>query len=69
MLHGKKYLGEARPVSPTCRDGVCFELDVTLNGASLGLIHYTGQEGWRLDHEENAELTAAIGNEIFLWYE
>src|SRR5678809_1570730 len=28
---GKKFMGEAIPVSQTCHDGVCDELDVTLN--------------------------------------
>jgi hypothetical protein len=65
---GTYYKGMGRPVPPTCHDGVCFELDVMLNGEQLGIIHYA-EKGWHMDHVHDQGLVDAIGNEVFLWYE
>jgi hypothetical protein len=65
---GTKYNGEALPLKDSCREGVCFELDVTLNNEHLGTIHCT-RAGWRMDHVADQGLVNAIGEEIFLWYE
>jgi hypothetical protein len=65
---GQKYTGEARPLASSCRDGVCFELDVTLNNEILGTIHRTSG-GWKMDKMTDQGFVDAIGEEIFLWYE
>jgi hypothetical protein len=65
---GKKYIGEAIPVSQTCHDGVCDELDVTLNDENLGIIKCT-KGGWKMDTVKDQKLVDTIGEEIFYWYE
>lgn len=65
---GKKQKGEAIPVSATCHDGVCDELEISLNNEYLGIIKCT-KGGWKMDGEVDKKLIKAIGHEIFLWYE
>jgi hypothetical protein len=65
---GKTYRGEALPISQTCHDGVCDQLDVTLNDDYLGTIRCM-KSGWKLDGVEDQGLVDAIGEEIFFWYE
>lgn len=65
---GIAYKGIAVPAAQTCHDGVCFELDITLNSEHLGLIHYKNN-GWKMDWVRDQGLVDAIGQEIFLWYE
>jgi hypothetical protein len=65
---GTRFTGKAVPLRSSCHDGVCFELDVTLNGTPMGTIHCT-RGGWRMDHQADPGLVNAIGEEIFLWYE
>ena len=66
--NGQVYIGEAVPVSQTCHDGVCDELDVSLNDEHLGVIKCT-KSGWKMDSAEDQGLIDAIGEEIFYWYE
>jgi hypothetical protein len=65
---GKKFNGEAIPVSQTCHDGVCDELDITLNDENLGIIKCT-KGGWKMDTVKDQKFVDAIGEEIFYWYE
>lgn len=65
---GKAYTGEAIPVNQTCHDGVCDELDVTLNDQNLGIIKCT-KGGWKMDTIKDQKFVDAIGEEIFYWYE
>jgi hypothetical protein len=64
---GKVYKGMGVPVMSSCGNGVCRELDVTLNNKHLGLIKCT-KNGWKLA-ETPQGLVNAIGQEIFQWYE
>jgi len=64
----KEYKGEAIPISETCHDGICDELDVTLNNEHLGIIKCT-KGGWKMDGVEDKKFINAIGQEIVLWYE
>ncbi|HYF31546.1 MAG TPA: hypothetical protein VD993_10545 [Chitinophagaceae bacterium] len=66
--NGKIYTGEGKPISQSCKDGVCFELDITLNNEHLGIIHCT-DDGWKMDKVQDQGLVNAIGEEILLWYE
>lgn len=65
---GKDYNGEARPLVSSCKEGVCFELDITLNNEHLGTIHST-KAGWTMDKIIDQDFIDAIGETIMLWYE
>jgi hypothetical protein len=64
----KNYKGEAVPIIGTCGEGVCFELDITLNDEQLGIIR-NSKSGWKMDLVKDKGLIRAIGEEILLWYE
>jgi hypothetical protein len=64
----KNYKGEGIPISQTCKEKVCYELDITLNDQSMGIIHCT-DKGWRMKNIKDQGLVDAIGHEIALWYE
>jgi hypothetical protein len=66
--NGKTYKGEAIPVNQTCHDGVCDELDITLNDENLGILKCT-KSGWKMDTQTDQDFVDAIGEEIYLWYE
>lgn len=63
-----RYIGEGIPVPASCRDGVCYDLEIVLNGKSLGMIHST-LNGWRMEFMEDQAFANAIGEDILLWYE
>jgi hypothetical protein len=64
---GRHYEGEAIPVISSCDDGVCRELDVSLNKKHIGVIRCT-KNGWKLTELKNQKLVNAIGQQIFSWY-
>jgi len=66
--NGKTFKGEAIPVSQTCHDGICDELDITLDDENLGYIKCT-KSGWKMDSVKDQKFVDAIGEEIFYWYE
>src|SRR5438477_5070030 len=66
--NGKVYKGEAVPIPETCHDGVCPELDITLNDKHLGILH-SMKSGWKMDEVKDQKLIDAIGQEVLLWYE
>jgi hypothetical protein len=65
---GKTYKGEAIPIPEACSDGVCHELDITLNDQHLGILHNM-KSGWKMDEVKDQKLVKAIGEEVTLWYE
>ncbi len=65
---GKTYKGEAMPIPETCHDGVCPELDITLNDEHLGILH-SMKTGWKMDEVKDQKLVNVIGQEVLLWYE
>ena len=65
---GKIYKGEGIPVSQTCKEKVCYELEIMLNDEQLGLIHCTDR-GWKMKNVKDLGLVNAIGEKIALWYE
>ena len=65
---GKKYKGEGIPVKESCQDGVCFSLEVNLNGEHMGIIN-RGKSGWKMNEVKDQKLIDAIGQAILLWYE
>jgi hypothetical protein len=56
------------PVPCACADKVCYELDVTLNGETVGIIHRR-KSGWKINHIADQKFVDAIGGQIMLWYE
>jgi hypothetical protein len=67
--NGVKYEGLATPLSTSCAEGVCFELDVTLNDDNLGTIYCGNDMHWTMKNMADQELVEKIGQEILLWYE
>jgi hypothetical protein len=65
--NGISYKGEGVPVTQTCMNGFCYELDIALNGDSLGIIRY-GKSGWRMDLVKDQKLIDAIGDQILNWF-
>ena len=66
--NGEKYSGEAVPVKESCREGVCFQLEITLNDEYKGIIRKL-KSGWKMDGEKDQALVDLIGENIMLWYE
>ena len=64
---GTPYKGMGIPMISSCEDGVCKQMDITLNNKHLGVIKCT-KNGWRLTDTPQG-LANAIGQEIQLWYE
>ena len=64
----RMYRGEGIPKKESCKEGVCFELEITLNNEHLGLIHCE-KNRWKMDNVRDQGLVDAIGEEIFSWYE
>ena len=65
--NGTLYKGEGVPISQTCTEDVCYEVDITLNDENLGIIR-CAKSGWKMDRVEEG-LVNAIGNEITLYFE
>ena len=63
---GKKYKGEAVPVSQTCADGTCFEYDVALNNEHIGIIKRM-THNWRTDNAKDQKFVDAVGERIENW--
>lgn len=64
---GGTYKGEAMPISQTCIDGVCSELDITINDESIGIIKKM-RNGWKIDRAEDQKFVDVIGEEIEDWF-
>src|SRR5882757_1430956 len=59
---GKEFKGEGVPVVRTCEKGFCYELEVSLNNDTLGIIRY-GKSGWKMDLVKDQKFVDAIGAE------
>lgn len=64
---GQEYRGIGVPVISSCENGVCQQLDITLNNKHLGVIKCS-KNGWKLTDTPQG-LANAIGQEVHLWYE
>jgi hypothetical protein len=67
--NGRHYKGMATPLNTSCREEVCFELDVTLNGEHLGTIYCGNDMKWKIRGFTDQGLVDKIGEQILLWYE
>ncbi len=59
----RQYKGEAIPISQTCVDGVCSELDVSINDQHIGIIKRL-TNNWKIDGAKDQKFVDAIGEEI-----
>jgi hypothetical protein len=64
---GKKYEGIAIPVISSCTDGLCHQLDVTINKKHLGQVKYNKGK-WKIN-DVSQSLTNIIGSIILDWYQ
>ena len=63
-----EYKGEAVPVPGTCMDGVCYDLDINLNGRHIGMLHRL-KNNWKMEGVDDDKLANTIGDIVMLWYE
>lgn len=49
---GEELKGEGVPISQTCTEKRCYELEITLNNEHLGIIHCT-PKGWKMKYVED----------------
>ena len=64
---GKDYKGVGVPVISSCNNGVCQQLDITLNKKHLGVLKCT-KNGWRITDIPQG-LANAIGEKVAMWYQ
>ena len=63
-----EYKGEGIPVPGTCINGVCYDLDIHLNGRHVGMLHRL-KNNWKMDGVEDEKFVNMIGDIVMLWYE
>ena len=63
----KQYKGMGIPVMSTCKNGVCYELDITLNNEPMGILRNT-PKGWKINEVKQQGLVKAIGQYVMDWY-
>lgn len=64
---GKDYKGVGVPIISSCTNGVCQQLDITLNKKHLGVLKCT-KNGWRITDVPQG-LAKAIGEKVAMWYQ
>jgi hypothetical protein len=65
---GVIYKGEAVPIPATCVDGMCSELEVTINDQHIGIIKKM-TNNWKIDGAEDPKFVDTIGEQIQEWFE
>jgi hypothetical protein len=68
-LNDMHFEGYALPISQSCREDVCFELNIHLNGEDLGTISCRNDLKWTMEKISDHNLIEKIGELILLWYE
>ena len=63
-----EYKGEGVPVPGACSNGVCYDLDINLNGRHVGMLHRL-KNSWKIEGVEDEKFIDAIGDVVTLWYE
>ena len=63
-----EYKGEGIPVPGTCVNGVCYDLDINLNGRHVGMLHRL-KNSWKIEGVEDEKFVNSIGDVVMLWYE
>jgi len=62
-----EYKGEGIPVPGACGNGVCYDLDIKLNGRHVGMLHRL--KSWKIEGVDDEKFVEAIGDVVTLWYE
>ena len=65
---GVEYNDEGIPVPGTCHEGVCYKLDIILNGTHFGILHRLSNS-WKIEGVDDNALIKKIGDVVMLWYE
>lgn len=65
---GVHYNGYAKPLPPSCREEVCFEQQIYLNGQDRGMLHRERNQ-WHMEGETDQEFINTLGELVTLWYE
>jgi hypothetical protein len=60
---GEMLKGEALPVSETCHDGICDELEITLNDEYRGILRHL-KSGWKMEGEPDKKFVKALGEAV-----
>ena len=63
-----EYKGEGVPVPGACSNGVCYDLDINLNGRHVGMLHRL-KNSWKIEGVDDEKFVNAIGDVVTLWYE
>lgn len=63
---GQQYEGVGIPVMSSCRDGICWQLAITLNKKHLGVLKQNAK-GWYITTVPTG-LAKAIGAQVAHWY-
>ena len=63
-----EYKGEGVPIPGTCNNGVCYDLEINLNGRHVGMLHRL-KNNWKIEGVEDEKFVSAIGDVVTLWYE
>ena len=63
-----EYKGEGVPVPGACINGVCYDLDINLNGRHVGMLHRL-KNSWKIEGVEDEKFVNTIGEVVMLWYE
>ena len=63
-----EYKGEGVPIPGTCNNGVCYDLEINLNGRHVGILHRL-KNSWKIEGVEDEKFVNAIGDVVTLWYE
>jgi hypothetical protein len=64
---GVIYKGEAVPIAATCVDGMCSELEVTINDQHIGIIKKM-TNNWKIDGAKDPKFVDTIGEQIAEWF-
>lgn len=60
---GKNYTGFGVPLLTSCKNGICNELDITLNKKHMGIIRFRDGK-WKITEAKSQSLANAIGAAI-----
>lgn len=66
--NGEVYKGEAVPIPETCSEGICHQLDITLNDEHMGIIRAL-KSGWKMDGVDDQKLVNAIAEQVMIYYQ
>ena len=54
-----EYKGEGIPVPGACSNGVCYDLDINLNGRHVGMLHRL-KNSWKIEGEDDEKFVESM---------